>query len=154
VRGFRGLGVRVNPRFRASRYISMDVICMHIYGRGNARLEVAAQIDTLEGSNSRNLWGEMGVITYICISVGLGIFIDVICIHICKRETGRTHKRPNEEPPPLHFTTIEGGAAKVRTTSHTPVGGRAEDSVGGRVNIYVGGEMQGLKSPLNLTLFR
>jgi len=34
---------------------------------------------------------------------------------------------------PPHLTTIEGGAATVRTTTHARVGGRAEVSVGGRV---------------------
>jgi len=40
-----------------------------------------------------------------------------------------------------HLTTIECGAATVRTTSHTRVGGRAEVSVGGReaVNIAMDG---------------
>jgi len=33
------------------------------------------------------------------------------------------------------LTTIEGGAATVRITSHTRVGGRAEVSVGGRVEV-------------------
>jgi len=32
---------------------------------------------------------------------------------------------------PLHLTTIEGGAATVRTTSHARVGGHTEGSVGG-----------------------
>ena len=52
------------------------------------------------------------------------------------------HKRPHEGPPndhtkdhPPHLTTIEGGAATVRTTSHARVAGRAKVSVGGRVEV-------------------
>jgi len=41
---------------------------------------------------------------------------------------------------PLHLTTIEGGAATVRTTSHTRVGGRAEASLGSKVMVC--GNMQ------------
>jgi len=61
--------------------------------------------------------------------------------HTTQRTTRQEqhHTRPHEEPPPppppLHLTTIERGAATMRTTSHTRVGGRAEVSVGGRVEV-------------------
>jgi len=38
-----------------------------------------------------------------------------------------TNDQTKDRPP--HLTTIEGGAATVRTTSHARVGGRAEVSV-------------------------
>jgi len=59
-----------------------------------------------------------------------------------QRETGHTqthdkdnttHDHAKEHPP--HLTTIEGGATTVRTTPHARVGGRAEVSVGGRVEV-------------------
>jgi len=66
-----------------------------------------------------------------------------------RRETGHKHKHTTRRTPqthdknntkndhtkehPPHLITIEGGAATVRTTSHTRVGGRAEVSVGGSV---------------------
>ena len=50
-----------------------------------------------------------------------------------KNNTTNDHTK-NHSP---HLITIEGGAATVRTTSHTRVDGRAEVSVGGRVvNTY------------------
>ena len=72
-----------------------------------------------------------------------------------KRSTGHTHRQrttppthtrtrqeqhptPPNEHPHKHFTTLEGGATTVRATSHARVGGRAEVSVGGRVEVRRG----------------
>jgi len=52
--------------------------------------------------------------------------------HGTTRTTPQTTTRRTTPP---HLTTIEGGSATVRTTSHTRVGGRAEVSVGGRVEV-------------------
>jgi len=71
-------------------------------------------------------------------------------VYVCKkinRSHTQTHNKnntthdPTRTPPqtttrrttPPHLTTIEGGAATVRTTSHTRVGGRAEVSLRLRV---------------------
>jgi len=50
--------------------------------------------------------------------------------YVGQRETGHTHTKYDKNNTtndhtknhPLHLTTIEGGAATVRTTSHTRVG--------------------------------
>jgi len=44
-----------------------------------------------------------------------------------------TNDHTKEHPP--HLTTIKGGEATVRTTSHARVGARAEVSVGGGVEV-------------------
>ena len=45
---------------------------------------------------------------------------------------------PQTNTPHKHFTTLEGGATTVRATSHARVGGRAEVSVGGRLEVRRG----------------
>ena len=81
------------------------------------------------------------------------------CLGWCavKRSTGHTHTHlqrttlptpthththdKNNSPTPQtntshkHLTTLEGGATTVRATYHARVGGRAEVSVGGRVEV-------------------
>jgi len=47
-----------------------------------------------------------------------------------------TNKQSHERTTPTpHSTTLKGGATTVRTTTHARVGGRAEVSVGGRVEV-------------------
>jgi len=45
---------------------------------------------------------------------------------------------PQTNTPHKHVTTLEGGTTTVRATSHARVGGRAEVSVGGRVEVRRG----------------
>ena len=66
------------------------------------------------------------------------------------RETGHTHTTTRQEqhhkqitttrtnPPTPHSTPLKGGATTVRATSHARVGGRAEVSVGGRIELRRG----------------
>jgi len=53
--------------------------------------------------------------------------------HTTHDKNNTTNDHTKNHPP--HSTTIGGGAATVRTTSHTRVGGRDEVSVGGRVEV-------------------
>jgi len=54
--------------------------------------------------------------------------------HTQTHDTNNTTNDYTRNHPP-HSTTIEGGAATVRTISHTRMGGRAEVSVGGKVEM-------------------
>jgi len=90
-------------------------------------------------------WSLLHMPTFVAVPCRLYSAAGRFYLFAVRRETGHIHKhttratphntrpeqhykRPHEEPP-AHLTTIEGGAATVRTTSHTRVGDRAEVSV-------------------------
>ena len=85
------------------------------------------------------------------VAQGSGLTLSIylfIYICICHTHTGHTDRentpdtgihtrttRPPNEHLPQTLTTLNGGATTVRATSHARVGGRAEVSIRGRVEV-------------------